>query len=246
MKGKKSLCLQSKGLTLIELIIVVGIIGILSGIAVIRWGNIKKDTDLELAAELVQSEIVKARENSLAPKPSTALSAATDVNGYGFMIEGLDSLPGYKRWYYSHFVDKVGTVLPANQDRFSSPDDTQTKYSFRDQGSPADYTVHKNIHNINFGCIYRCRPSDADDSTCLLVNSGTSFKGIVFKVAELPSERKIYYTDDNISIIPVDGTIYKKIIFVLQDTSQNKFKKININMQTGEVWTSPTETVGCS
>ncbi|PIP30682.1 hypothetical protein COZ22_02770 [bacterium (Candidatus Howlettbacteria) CG_4_10_14_3_um_filter_37_10] len=240
MKGKKSLCLQSKRLTLIELIIVVGIIGILSGVAVIRWGNIKKDMDLELAAELVQSEIVKARENSLVPKPGTALSAATDVNGYGFMIEGLIDT-SKQRWHYSHFVDKVNAVTPANQNRFTSADDTQTKYSFFDQ-DPAAYTVHKNIHNINFGCIYKC-----DDLACTLVGSDAAInktKGIVFKVAELPSERKIYYTDDNISLIP-DST-YKKIIFVLKDTSQNKFKKVNINMQTGEVWTSPTETVGCS
>lgn len=214
-----------RGSTYIEIIAVVAIIAILLGVAVMSTRQ-RPDTELDNAAELVQSALVEAREKARAPKPSTPLNVASDVNGYGVRFK-----PNGDPKTFITFEDKIDSTTPANQNKWVDPNSTSpdtlddkiiSTYKFTDNNIP-----HVSVSNIS--------KSDGSNN---LVNIDDS---IVFKTSEIPSERLIYFNGNS---------SYDWVAVILTSNESSGTRKVIVDFNSGEVkiegeeLTTETVTIG--
>ena len=164
-------CLRSNtGFTYIELVAVIAILTVLLGVAIIATRQIRSN-DLDMAAELVQSALVEAREKAQAPRPSTQLDEPSDVNGYGVRFR-----PDGDEKQFQVFKDRIDVAgVPNEWD--STTDEIITTYKFADNNIV-------NVENHEF---------EKSDSG---LESGSNVS-IVFKTVEIPSQRFIYFNGDS-------------------------------------------------
>ena len=199
-----------RGFSFIEAVVIVAIIAILFGVAMVRLVPTQRKNELEMAANLVQSALVEAREKSQAPKPSNPdPSVASDVNGYGVKF----NLSSTTNKEFSLFLDKVDTSS-SNQNKWvdpslTSPDTVDdviiTTYKFTDN----------NINNVIVSDILK------DGTT----SDFTTDSNIVFKYSEFPSQLAIYYK----------GASLNTLTIVLKNNADNSQKNVTVNFKSGEI-----------
>jgi Tfp pilus assembly protein FimT len=150
--------------------IVIGIIGILAGVTIMRMGNLKLRDELDASAELLQSTFVEVREKAQSPQTDSgvALNQKTDINGYGVEFSNTNNRQ------FIFFKDKVLSTTLNNYD--SDGTDTVIRtYSFNERGMDT-VTVDGFI--------------DEDSNANILLDSSKNF---IFTSSEIPSQRKIYF-----------------------------------------------------
>lgn len=100
---------MKRGFTLLELMVVIGIIGIMTGIGLVSLVPAKKNIALKTAQDEVTSAIKLAQSYALQGK---SISGVSDICGYGFRfidppIAG-DPIVDYEIFYYKAGADCTG------------------------------------------------------------------------------------------------------------------------------------------
>jgi len=97
LKRKKSFC---EGFSMVEMIVVVGIIGMIGGIMMFNYGQARKSQNLQIARDALQSALRQMQSNSLSGQPYPGGTSARD---YGLKISQTSTA-------YETFVEQAGTL----------------------------------------------------------------------------------------------------------------------------------------
>lgn len=193
-----------RGITLIEVIVVISIIGILLGATAFRMAGTSQANDLEMATNLVQSALNQAREMARSPRPSGDINSDWDVNGYGVVFD----YNGKNK--FSVFSDIVDKNNPENQNIWINPQDTNI-----DDKILRTYDFHENHikgveiekYIIDGTDIYSGLPGP---------------QSFVFLYSEKPQEEKVYF----------NGNVYVSVSVILKNESGDR-REIRVNFKSG-------------
>jgi len=198
-----------KGITLIELVVVIAIIGILLGVTMSRMVGTSHENELEMAANLVQSTLGQAREMARSPKPSGSISDNWDINGYGVVFNIFDS-----KTRFSIFSDAIDSNNPGHQNRWINPNNTLIDdkiiktYDFLESQIKNVEMIKYKINGVE------CVPSNI---MCGLDSS------IFFSYSENPQQEKVYFQGLN---------TYNYVSVILKNKS-GKEKEVRVNFSSG-------------
>lgn len=107
-----------KGFTLLELVVVIGIMGIMIGATIFRISAPSNANQLEQAANIFQTAVIEARDKARSPKPSGTIDEETDVFGYGIKFDTTNNKQ------FILFKDVYDPEHPEFQNYWKDPDDT--------------------------------------------------------------------------------------------------------------------------
>lgn len=185
--------------------VVIALVGILATVTVSRMVGTSQANELEMAANLVQSSLMQAREMARSPKPSGDISSDWDINGYGvvFNYDGNDK--------FSVFSDIIDKDSPVNQNKWVDPQVTNNDDKIINTYDFSDNRIEK--------VEVKKYVLDGVD------NNSLDPRSIVFLYSEKPQEEKAFF----------EGSSSYDYVSVILTHKSGGQKEIKINFNTGKV-----------
>ncbi len=168
------------GFSLVETLVVIAIIGILSGVVILRIVSPKHDVDLESAGNIIQSTVIRARDLARAPQQGGVITDILTTNGYGILFPAV----GTTDISSIVFRDLIDVSAPTNQNKWVDP----TTTTVDDVNVSTTWLKDSDVKNIRVlkYIIYDASNNMSEDTT-------TGTRNFVFLSSDTPTKEKVYY-----------------------------------------------------